>query len=95
MSSVALRNISDRKRSGVLFVPLTEDVVKLNSFLTAEATSLASTAAADASDFMAMTQVVLAKVISSTEKDKARRQKLRWMTTTRKARHRIQMSIYP
>ena len=63
VSSVALRNISDRKRSGVLFVPLTEDVVKLNSFLTAEATSLASTAAADASDFMAMTQVVLAKVI--------------------------------
>jgi len=63
VSAVALRNITDRKRSGVLFVPLTEDVVKLNTFLNAEATSLAPTVATDVGDFMAMTQVVLAKVI--------------------------------
>jgi len=63
VSCVALRNITDRKRSGVSFVPLTEDVVKLNTFLNAEATSLAPTVATDASAFMAMTQVVLAKVI--------------------------------
>jgi len=63
VSSVALRNIADRKRSGISIVPLTEDVVKLNTFLSAKATSLLPTVATDASAYMAMTQVVLAKVI--------------------------------
>ena len=63
MSSVALRTITDRKRSGVLFLPLTEDVMKLNTFLNVNAVSLAPPVATDVSAFMAMTQVVLAKVI--------------------------------
>lgn len=63
VSSVALRNIADRKRSGVSLVPLTEDVVNLNTFLNAKATSLAPTVENYANAFMAMTQVLLAKVI--------------------------------
>jgi hypothetical protein len=63
ISSTALRNIADRKRTGVLFVPLTEDVVKLNELLVEQANTLALTVHTDAGAFIDMTQVVLAKVI--------------------------------
>jgi len=63
VSAVALRNITDRKRSGVSFVPLTEDVVKLNTFLNDQAKSFSPSVSSDISAFLAMTQVVLAKVI--------------------------------
>ena len=61
VSSVALRNLSDRKRTGVRYLPLTEDVVKLNQFLMSEANS--SMEVSNIDDFMKLTQVALAKLI--------------------------------
>ena len=61
VSSVALRNLSDRKCTGVRYLPLTEDVVKLNHFLMSEAN--ASMEVSNIDDFMKLTQVALAKLI--------------------------------
>jgi len=61
VSAVALRNLSDRKRSGVFYLPLTEDVVKLNRHLVSEADGVTEIANIDA--FMTLTQVTLAKTI--------------------------------
>jgi hypothetical protein len=63
VSAVALCNISDRKRSGVLFMPLTEDVMKLNQYLVSEANRLTGKDPSTVDDFLASTQLVLAKVI--------------------------------
>jgi len=40
VSALALRNLTDRKRTGVLYMPLTEDVVKLNKYLVGQANSI-------------------------------------------------------
>ena len=61
VSAVALRNLSDRKRSGVFYLPLTEDVVKLNQRLVSEAQGITEIVNIDA--FMTLTQVTLAKAI--------------------------------
>ena len=63
VSAVALRNISDRKRTGVLYMPLTEDVVTLNQYLVSEADRLISTNPPTLDDILLLTQVILAKVI--------------------------------
>jgi len=63
VSAVALRNISDRKRTGVQCMPLTEDVVKLNHYLVAEANRLTGMSEVTVDDVLTLTQVVLAKVI--------------------------------
>jgi len=62
VSSVAVRNLADRKRNAAQFMPLTEDVVKLNSFLVSEAGVLVETVDSCES-FLKLTQVVLAKTI--------------------------------
>jgi len=63
VSSVAIRNFSQRKRKGVLYLPLTEDVVQLNNFLVAEANKLCDVAEGSADAYFGLTQVVLAKLI--------------------------------
>jgi len=63
VSSVALRNIADRKRTGVLCMPLTEDVITLNQYLVSEANRLISINPATIDDVLLLTQVILAKVI--------------------------------
>jgi len=63
VSCVAHRNLSQRKRNGVLFLPLTEDVIQLNKFLVSEANNLVDMAADSADAFFSLTQVVLAKLI--------------------------------
>jgi len=61
VSSIVLRNLSDRKWCGVLYLPLTEDVVKLNQHLVSEAHRATDIVNTDA--FMDLTQVTLAKAI--------------------------------
>jgi len=61
--TVALRNLTDRKRTGVMVMPLTEDVVKLNEFLVGEANRLVVDAERSSDSFLSLTQVALAKVI--------------------------------
>ena len=63
VSSVASRNLSDRKRLGVLVIPLTEDIMKLNEFLTALADTNIHMVAESSEAFMSLTQVTLAKVL--------------------------------
>ena len=63
VSCVALRNLSQRKRNGVLFLPLTQDVIQLNQFLVAEANKLSEITTGSADAFFGLSQVVLAKLI--------------------------------
>jgi hypothetical protein len=63
VSSVASRNLTDRKRSGVLYMPLTEDVVALNEFLVSEARRLLPTVTSSSESYASMTQTVMAKII--------------------------------
>lgn len=63
VSSVASRNITERKRNGVLYMPLTEDVMKLNGYLVSEAQRLSLLATSSSESYATLAQVVLAKVI--------------------------------
>jgi len=63
VSAVAARNLTERKRNGVSFMPLTEDVVKLNDYLVLEASRLMECVDDSTEAFLSLTQVVLAKVI--------------------------------
>jgi len=63
VSSVALRNLSDWKRCGVLVIPLTQDIMTLNKYLVTEASRVATDAEHDSSAFMLLTQISLAKVM--------------------------------
>ena len=63
ISSVAIRNLSQRKRKGVFYLPLTEDVVQLNNFLVAEANKLCDIVEGSADAYFDLTQVVLAKLL--------------------------------
>jgi len=63
VSAVARRNLTDSKRTGVMVMPLTEDVVKLNQYLVAAANRLAIDADRTSDSFLSLTQVTLAKVI--------------------------------
>jgi len=57
VSLVALRNLVDRKRTGVMVMPLTEDVVKLNEFLVGEANRLAVNADRSSDSFLSFYHV--------------------------------------
>jgi len=61
VSAIALHNLADRKHSGVFYLPLTADVVKLNDHLVHEANAISSIDNID--QFAKLSQVILAKVI--------------------------------
>ena len=63
VSCVARRNLQHRKRNGVLFLPLTEDVIQLNKFLVTEVNKFLQTALDSADASFSLSQVVLAKLI--------------------------------
>lgn len=63
VSSVALRNISDRKRTSCNILPLTEDVLKLNDFIVNEVDKVKKDVDSSHDAFMTLTQLALAKVL--------------------------------
>jgi len=62
VSAVAARNLSDRKRSGILYLPLTADVVKLTQYLSVEANKQAAILG-NTDAYYSLTQLLLAKLI--------------------------------
>lgn len=66
VSAVAARNLSDRKRSGILYLPLTADVVKLTQYLSVDANKQAEildTCPGNTDAYYSLTQLLLAKLI--------------------------------
>ena len=65
ISAVALRNLSERKRCGVRYLPLTEDVVKLNQYLVSQGNEAVQklTTGSDSETYMRLTQLTLVKTI--------------------------------
>jgi len=66
VSAVAARNLTDRKRTGIRYLPLTADVVKLSQFLTSEANKQAEVldrCPENADAYYSLTQLLLAKLI--------------------------------
>ena len=93
ISAVAHRNVAERKRNGVRYLPLTSDVLKLSKLLDSEADKFCkrlSDKCNDTEAYAGLSQSTLEKLCCSTENDKAKLPKLRSPTGKKwKGRHKL------